>query len=192
MLNNEWKIAVKLVTCLSVLILLAAPTSAGEQQPTRLALNTKKFEFKEGFERRTKDILNTLKDNEVTRFRTYLEGLEQSYGLNETLKGNGPYTLFAPSDKAWDAMPADDRASLFANRKKLHQVLSYMIAKGKYKYDDLKTVSSLKSLEGGDINIQIRHGDLWVDNAMVSTTDILCTNGVIHVIDTVIMPKLDK
>ncbi|MBX9691327.1 MAG: fasciclin domain-containing protein [Cyanobacteria bacterium] len=177
--------------CLTALFFADSADARDKQAKPLLAVNTKKFEFKEGFEKRRKDIVNTLKDNEVTRFQTFLEGLEQSYGLTDIIRGNGPFTVFAPSDKAWDAMPADDRASLFANRKKLHQVLKYMFVKGTYKYDDLKSPTSLKTLEGGSISIQMRRGDLWADKALVTTADVLCTNGVIHVIDTVIMPKLE-
>lgn len=166
--------------------------SSGNGSRRLIAAHTKRFEYKEGFERRSKDIVNTLKDNEVARFQTLLEGLEQSYGLDNTLKNNGPFTMFAPTDRAWKAMPADDRMSLFANRKKLQQVLSYMVVKGKYDYNYFKEKRELPTLEGGKVTVEMKYGDVWVDKALVQTADIECSNGIIHVIDTVIMPKLKK
>ncbi|HMP54656.1 MAG TPA: fasciclin domain-containing protein, partial [Candidatus Melainabacteria bacterium] len=91
---------------LGATVVLASSTSA---EPIKIASNeTKRFEFKEGFERRPKDVINTLQDNEVTRFQTMLEGLDQAYDLDDTLKGKGPWTLFAPSDKAFKKIPQDD------------------------------------------------------------------------------------
>lgn len=153
---------------------------------------TKVFEYKEGFERRPKDIINTLKDNEVSRFQTMLEGLDQAYDLDNTLKGKGPWTLFAPSDKAFKKIPYEDLQSLFANKKKLKQVLSYHMVKGKFKLEDLRKKTSLKTVEGHSVKVSNRFGNIFMDDSFLSTADVPCSNGVIHVIDRVIMPPLSK
>ena len=153
---------------------------------------TKRFHYKEGFERAKKNIINTLKDNEVTRFQTLLEGLDQAYDLDEILKNNGYYTIFAPSDKAFKKVESDDLQRLFADKKRLRQVLSYHIVKGKVDLDTLRKKSSVKSIEGRSIKLTNRFGNIFVENAFLSTADVKCTNGIIHVIDNVILPEMNK
>lgn len=175
---------------LGATVVLASSTSA---KPIKIASNeTKRFEFKEGFERRPKDVINTLQDNEVTRFQTMLEGLDQAYDLDDTLKGKGPWTLFAPSDKAFKKIPQDDLQKLFANKKKLKQVLSYHMVQGKYSLADLRKQTSLKTFEGHSVKVSDRKGSIYLDDALMSTADLPCSNGVVHVIDNVIMPPLSK
>lgn len=157
-----------------------------------VASKTVQFKEKEGFERRKKDIINTLKDNDVTQFSILLDGLDQAFALDNTLKGNGPFTLFAPNDKAFKKLPDDDRASLWANKKKLKQVLQYHIVRGLYNGASLRKETKLKTEEGHSISLSTRGDDVFVDKAGVTITDINCTNGVIHVIDDVIMPPLSK
>lgn len=153
---------------------------------------TKRFEYKEGFERAKKNIINTLKDNEVTRFQTLLEGLDQAYDLDEILKNNGYYTIFAPSDKAFKKIPSEDQQRLFADKKRLRQVLSYHIVKGKVNLDKLRKSPSVKSIEGRAIKITNRFGNIFMENAFLSTADVRCTNGIVHVIDNVILPEMNK
>jgi uncharacterized surface protein with fasciclin (FAS1) repeats len=157
-----------------------------------VASKTVQFKEKEGFERRKKDIINTLKDNDVTQFSILLDGLDQAFALDNTLKSNGPFTLFAPNDKAFKKLPDDDRASLWANKKKLKQVLQYHIVRGLYNGASLRKETKLKTEEGHSITLSTRGDDVSVDKAVVTVTDINCTNGVIHVIDDVIMPPLSK
>lgn len=157
-----------------------------------VASKTVQFKEKEGFERRKKDIINTLKDNDVTQFSILLDGLDQAFALDNTLKSNGPFTLFAPNDKAFKKLPDDDRASLWANKKKLKQVLQYHIVRGLYNGASLRKETKLKTEEGHSITLRTRGDDVSVDKAVVTVTDINCTNGVIHVIDDVIMPPLSK
>ena len=178
------------ILALGAAAVFATSTAA---EPIKIASNeTKRFEFKEGFERRPKDVINTLKDNEVTRFQTMLEGLDQAYDLDDTLKGKGPWTLFAPSDKAFKKIPQDDLQKLFANKKKLKQVLSYHMVQGKYSLEDLRKKTSLKTYEGHSVKITNRFGNIFLDDAFMSTADVPCSNGVVHVIDNVIMPPLSK
>ncbi|MGD9682017.1 MAG: fasciclin domain-containing protein [Candidatus Obscuribacterales bacterium] len=166
----------------------------GKPEPRRtlIAAKTKRFEYKEGFERRPKDIINTLKDNEVTRFQTLLDGLDQAFSLDNTLKNAGPYTLFAPSDAAFKKIPYEDVQSLWANKKKLKQVLSYHIVKGKFSLDDLRKTSTLKTIEGHTLTIKTQGQDVYADKALITTADVPASNGIVHVIDLVVMPPLSK
>lgn len=157
-----------------------------------IASKTEAFQEKQGFERNKKDIINTLKDNDVAQFSTLLDGLQQAYELDKTLKNNGPYTFFAPSDKAFKKLPDDDRQTLWANKKKLKQVLQYHIVFGSFDAKDLRTKHSVKSLEGHSITMSTKGNDLYADKALVTVTDIPCSNGVIHILDEVIMPPLSQ
>jgi Secreted and surface protein containing fasciclin-like repeats len=154
------------------------------------ATKTKKFEYKQGFEKRSKDVINTLKDNEVSRFQTMLEALQNSYGFDETLKNTGPFTVFAADDKAWKKIPQEDLQKLFDNKSKLKQILQYQVVEGKLTSDDLAKKESIKTIEGHEIKLKNKDGDLWADEAQVTTADIPCTNGILHVVDLVIMPPL--
>ncbi len=118
--------------------------------------------------------------------------IQRTDTLDNTLKGNGPFTLFAPNDKAFKKLPDDDRASLWANKKKLKQVLQYHIVRGLYNGASLRKETKLKTEEGHSVSLSTRGDDVFVDKAGVTVTDINCTNGVIHVIDDVIMPPLSK
>ena len=157
-----------------------------------IAAKTEQFSQKAGFERKPKDIINTLKDNQSTSFQTLLDGLQQAFDLDKTLKNTGPYTLFAPTDKAFNAIPVDDIQSLFSNKKKLRQVLSYLIVPGQIDSKALRAMHSIKTMEGNEIKFSTRGGDLYADKGLILTTDIPCSNGIIHIVDTVLMPPLSK
>jgi uncharacterized surface protein with fasciclin (FAS1) repeats len=162
------------------------------EKPILIAARTQQFKEKQGFEREPKDIINTLKNNEITSFHTLLDGLQQAFDLDQALKNKGPYTLFAPSDKAFKKLPAEDVQTLFANKKKLKQVLSYQIVKGQLNANALRSMKSVKTMEGDKINLSTKSGDLYADKSLILTTDIPCSNGIIHVLDEVIMPPLSK
>lgn len=164
----------------------------GSDRQYFIAAKTKEFKEKKGFQRKRLDIINTLKDNEVVQFSILLDGLQQAFELDKTLKGNGPYTLFAPSDKAFKRLPDDDRQSLWANKKKLSQVLKYHVVFGQIPASGLRGKSKLKSLEGHSIALSTKDDDIFADKALITTTDIPCSNGVIHVLDDVIMPPLKR
>ncbi len=85
-----------------------AKSSSDKSGRVKLAAKTTKYTEKEGFERKKLDIINTLKENEVTRFMTLRDGLTQAFELDKVLKGNGPFTFLAPSDDAFKHYPADD------------------------------------------------------------------------------------
>lgn len=171
---------------------LASPSKSIKDGTKIASTKTERYKNKEGFERPTKDIINTLKDNEVTRFVTLLDGLTQAYDLDKTLKNTGPFTMFATCDHGFKRMPDDDVMSLFANKKKLRQVLEYSIVEGKFDSDALKKVQKFKTLEGHEIKISERGGNLYADSVLIQTVDLPCSNGIIHILDGIVMPPLSK
>ena len=112
-------------------------------------------------------------------------------GLVETLKGEGPFTVFAPSDDAFAKVPAETLQELLKpeNKEKLQGILTYHVVSGKVMAADVVELESAKTVNGQEVTIKAADGKVMVDGANVVATDIECENGVIHVIDSVIMPK---
>ena len=119
-------------------------------------------------------------------FKTLLTAVEAA-GLIKTLKGNGPFTVFAPTDDAFSKLPKDQLQALLADKDKLSQVLTYHVVPGQVMASDVMTLKSAKTVQGQSIRIDTAMG-VKVDNANVIKTDIVASNGVIHVIDSVIIP----
>jgi transforming growth factor-beta-induced protein len=111
-------------------------------------------------------------------------------GLVDTLKGPGPFTVFAPTDEAFAKLPAGTVEDLLKpeNKAKLAAILTYHVVPGKVMAKDVVKLHSAKTVNGQELTVKTEMGSVTVDNAKVVKTDILCTNGVIHVIDTVILP----
>ena len=107
--------------------------------------------------------------------------------LVATLKGKGPFTVFAPTDAAFAKIPKADLDALLKDKAKLTAVLTYHVVAGKVMADDVKA-GKVKTVQGSEITISTM-GGVSVDNAKVIKTDIVASNGVIHVIDSVIIPK---
>ena len=126
------------------------------------------------------------------QFKTLAAALEAA-GLVEALKGNGPFTVFAPTDEAFAKLPAGTVETLLRpeNKEKLKTVLLYHVVPGNVTADQVTKLNgrSVKTLQGSSIKVKTSHG-VQVDNAKVTQTDIKASNGVIHVIDTVLMPKM--
>ncbi|HEY1275885.1 MAG TPA: fasciclin domain-containing protein [Thermoleophilaceae bacterium] len=133
----------------------------------------------------TKDILTTAV--QAGSFNTLSKALAAA-GLVETLKGPGPFTVFAPTDEAFAKLPPGTLEALLADQAKLTKVLTYHVVPGTVMAADVVTMSSVKTVQGESVTIDTR-GGVKVDNANVVKTDILATNGVIHVIDAVILPQ---
>jgi uncharacterized surface protein with fasciclin (FAS1) repeats len=111
-------------------------------------------------------------------------------GLAETLSGKGPFTVFAPTNNAFAALPAGTLESLLKpeNKQKLVSILTYHVVSGNVKSTDLKDGQKAKTVNGKDAKVSLKGGKAMVNDANVSQADIMTTNGVIHVIDKVIMP----
>ena len=119
-------------------------------------------------------------------FKTLAAAL-QAAGLVDTLKGKGPFTVFAPTDDAFAKVPKADLDALLKDKAKLTAVLTYHVVSGKVMSKDIKP-GKVKTVQGSDVTIATA-GGVTVDAAKVTTADIVADNGVIHVIDTVLMPK---
>ena len=112
----------------------------------------------------------------------------QAAGLVETLKSDGPFTVFAPTDEAFAAIPKADLEALLADKEQLTAVLTYHVVAGKVMAADVVELDSATTVQGSDVDITVSNGGVMVDGANVVTTDIETSNGVIHVIDAVITP----
>jgi uncharacterized surface protein with fasciclin (FAS1) repeats len=110
-------------------------------------------------------------------------------GLVETLKGEGPFTVFAPTDAAFAKVPTDTLNALLADKAALANVLTYHVVAGKVMAADVVKLSSAETVQGQAVSIEVKDGKVYVDGAQVVTTDIKASNGVVHVIDAVILPK---
>ena len=123
-------------------------------------------------------------------FKTLAKAL-QAADLVETLKGAGPFTVFAPTDEAFAKLPAGTLDALLKpeNKAKLQRILKAHVVAGKVMAADVVKTSSAKAVSGATLTIASRDGGVTVDGAKVVKTDIAATNGVIHVIDSVILPK---
>ena len=136
------------------------------------------------FSVQAKDIVDTAVA--AGNFKTLATAL-QAAGLIDTLKGPGPFTVFAPTDAAFAKVPKAQLDALLADKVKLTAVLTYHVVSGKVMAKDVKA-GKVKTVQGSELTIATA-GGVMVDNAKVTATDIVADNGVIHVIDTVVMPK---
>jgi uncharacterized surface protein with fasciclin (FAS1) repeats len=123
-------------------------------------------------------------------FNTLVAAL-QAAGLVEALEGAGPFTVFAPSDEAFAKLPAGTIEDLLKpeNREKLKAILTYHVVQGKVLARDVVKIRSARTLNGQELRISVTGGKVRVNDAAVIKTDIEATNGVIHVIDSVVLPK---
>jgi uncharacterized surface protein with fasciclin (FAS1) repeats len=123
-------------------------------------------------------------------FKTLVKAL-QAAGLVDTLKDKGPFTVFAPTDAAFSKLPAGTLEDLLKpeNKAKLTSILTYHVVGGRILASQLARKHSIKTLNGQLLNISAKSGTVMVDNAKVVKANILCSNGVIHVINSVLLPK---
>ena len=123
-------------------------------------------------------------------FTTLAQALTAA-GLVQTLKGAGPFTVFAPTDAAFAKLPAGTLTDLLKpeNKEKLKGILTYHVVAGTVLAKDVVNLKTAKTVNGQELKITVKDGTVMVDNAKVTTTDIMCSNGVIHVIDAVMLPK---
>ena len=122
-------------------------------------------------------------------FKTLVAAIKAA-GLVETLQGTGPFTVFAPTDAAFAKLPAGTVEGLLKpeNKEKLVAILKYHVVPGKVLAADVKTMEA-KTAQGQTVKLKVSDAGVMVDNANVIKTDLLADNGVIHVIDTVILPQ---
>jgi len=137
-----------------------------------------------GLSAQAKDIVDTAVA--AGSFKTLATAL-QAAGLVDTLKGKGPFTVFAPTDDAFAKVPKADLEALLKDKAKLTAVLTYHVVPGKTMAKDVKA-GKVKTVQGNELTIATA-GGVTVDGAKVTTADVAASNGVIHVIDTVLIPK---
>jgi uncharacterized surface protein with fasciclin (FAS1) repeats len=162
------------VTMLTALILLASATGAADYAST-------------AGNKSQKNIVETA--IAAGNFNTLVEAVKAA-GLVETLSSPGPFTVFAPTDEAFSKVPKPVLDALMANKTLLTAVLTYHVVPGEVMSSDLKNGMSLKTAEGDDVKITIDPAGVMLNNAKVVKTDINASNGVIHVIDAVILPPV--
>jgi len=111
-------------------------------------------------------------------------------GLVETLSGAGPFTVFAPTDEAFARLPEGQLEALLADKEALTAVLTYHVVAGRVMAEDVSKLSSAQTLNGQTVSVKVWDGKVMINDAQVTTADIDATNGVIHVVDKVILPEM--
>jgi uncharacterized surface protein with fasciclin (FAS1) repeats len=136
----------------------------------------------------TPDIVDTAV--KAGKFNTLVAAVKAA-GLVETLKGEGPFTVFAPTDEAFAKLPKGTVESLLKpeNKEKLIAILTYHVVPGKVMAKDVVNLTEAKTVQGSALQIAVNDGKVSIDGANVVKTDIETSNGVIHVIDAVVLPK---
>jgi len=127
-----------------------------------------------------------------TEFLSTLVAAVKAGGLVDVLKGDGPFTVFAPTNEAFAKLPEGTVESLLKpeNKDKLIKILTYHVVAGKVMSTDLSNGMEAETVQGQKIKIMLKDGVAMVNNATITTADIEASNGVVHVIDTVIMPEM--
>jgi len=136
-----------------------------------------------------KNIVETAIDAE--NFTTLVKAV-QAADLVDTLSGSGAFTVFAPTDAAFAKLPSGVLDSVLKDKKELTKLLTYHVVSGKYMASDVKKLKSVETLQGQSVKVEVHrlfHRGVKIDDAQIIHPDIECTNGVIHVIDSVLMPK---
>ena len=140
-------------------------------------------------QRAEKDIVDTAVG--AGQFNTLVK-LVQEADLVDALRGEGPFTVFAPTDEAFAKLPKKQVDALLKDKEALRRVLLYHVVQGKVMASDVTKMRSAKTLQGQNINIRVRNNVVRINDAKVIKADIVCSNGVIHVIDKVILPPNRK
>jgi uncharacterized surface protein with fasciclin (FAS1) repeats len=131
-----------------------------------------------------RNIMQVLSDDKYVT----LVKLINSAGLNGALSTGGPYTVFAPTEKAFEALPTGTIDALMNNTTELRRVLSYHVTNGEVTEQDLANMTSIQTLEGGTLPVNNTNEGLHVGGAKITDTDTRPSNGIIHQIDTVLIP----
>lgn len=134
----------------------------------------------------TKDIVGTA--IEAGNFKTLAAALTEA-GLIETLQSEGPFTVFAPTDEAFAKLPKGTVESLLKDKEALTNILLYHVVSGKVMSGDVVKLNSAETVQGSSVYIKVVDGKVMINDAQVISADVNASNGVIHVIDTVILPQ---
>jgi uncharacterized surface protein with fasciclin (FAS1) repeats len=171
------KKSIVLPVFLALAIALAACAPAAAPAPTKAAATEAPA---------MKDIVDTAVA--AGSFKTLASAL-QAAGLIETLKGTGPFTVFAPTDEAFAALPAGTVEALLKDPQALGEILKYHVVSGKVMAADAAKLTEAATAQGSNIKISVKDGKVYINDAPVTTADIETSNGVIHIINAVILPN---
>jgi len=179
-------LAIAIAACSSGSSPSAAPTAASTPSPAAASAAAPSTAPSASAAAMTKDIVESA--TEAGSFKTLLAAAKAA-GLVETLQGDGPFTVFAPTDEAFAALPAGTLDGLLKDPTALKKILLYHVVSGSVTSDKVVGLTSATSVEGSPIAIAVKDGTVYLnDSAKVVTADVMASNGVIHVIDQVLLP----
>ena len=140
--------------------------------------------------KKKKDIVDTAASKDA--FKTLVAAVKAA-DLAEALKGKGPFTVLAPTNAAFEKLPEGTLESLLKpeNKAQLQAILKYHVVPGRYPAAKVTKADKVETLQGASLPIEVKDGDVMIGGATVTATDVKATNGVIHVIDTVLIPPQD-
>ena len=179
-------LAIAIAACSAAASPSAAPTAVSTPVPAATTTATPSAMPSASAAAMAKDIVETA--TEAGSFKTLLTAVKAA-GLVETLQGKGPFTVFAPTDAAFAALPAGTLDGLLKDPEALKKVLLYHVVSGAVTADEVVGLTSATSVEGSPITIAVKDGTVSLNgSAKVVTPDVMASNGVIHVIDKVLLP----
>lgn len=179
-------LAIAIAACSTAAAPSAVPTAASTPSPASTTAAAPSTAPSASAAAMTKDIVQTA--TEAGSFKTLLAAVKAA-GLVETLQGKGPFTVFAPTDAAFAALPAGTLDGLLKDPAALKKILLYHVVSGSVTADKVVGLTSATSVEGSPIAISVKDGTVYLnDSAKVVTPDVMASNGVIHVIDKVLLP----
>lgn len=169
-----------------IVSLIAAPAAFADTKPDVKAKAKADAKPEPAKSDAAKDIVDTA--IAAGSFKTLAAALTEA-GLVDTLKGKGPFTVFAPTDDAFAKLPKGTVEALLKDKKKLTAILTYHVVAGKVMAADAAKLTTAKTVNGKSLTIKAKDGAVTINGANVTKADIEASNGVIHVIDTVLLPK---
>ena len=179
-------LAIAIAACSSAASPSAAPATAPTATPAPTTTAAPSIAPSASAAAMAKDIVETA--TEAGSFKTLLAAVKAA-GLVETLQGKGPFTVFAPTDAAFAALPADTLDGLLKDPAALKKILLYHVVSGSVTSDKVVGLTSATSVEGSPIAVTVKDGSVYLNgSAKVVTPDVMASNGVIHVIDKVLLP----
>jgi uncharacterized surface protein with fasciclin (FAS1) repeats len=179
-------LAIAIAACSAAASPSATPTGASTPSPASTTATSPTMAPSASAAAMAKDIVQTA--TAAGSFKTLLTAVKAA-GLVETLEGKGPFTVFAPTDAAFAALPSGTLDGLLKDPAALKKVLLYHVVSGAVTSDNVVGLTSATSVEGSPITISVKDGTVYLnDSAKVVTPDVMASNGVIHVIDKVILP----
>lgn len=172
------------ILVLQIIILIILLTKTRSQPQEGYKMNSKSCPLEEKMNSK-KDIVDVATNAKI--FNTLLAAATAA-GLVDTLKSEGPFTVFAPTDEAFQKLPPGMIDSLLADPMTLRDILLYHVVPGRVSAAQVVNIPSATTVEGENIMITLRNGKVFINDSKVTTTDVHASNGIIHIIDSVLIP----